>query len=620
MKKPEIISINDTLFQQGISCPLKLFHYREERKFSALPYKQRNKLRLRDAVAFQYENLKFTSDNTKTAAGETKKWLKEPNVTVCGAVIESDGCHTRIPILRKQKNHFSVIQIHGKLRKRSQFKAIRKTGVNRVTDIYLLKAAYRCEILKRCFPDSEVSVRFFFPEREFKASVDKLLQKADRNNIVDEQTGEELKRLFASVDATEGVEDVSSSIPGSVAYPEFENSTVSEALEKIINKLSIPATDYGVSIHKGCRECNYRKPAETGCWTQFFDQKEILKPGQHVFELIGHGNNVEADSGFFYQEEVPVHDAFQTFEAVQKTGGKAITIQQRRLLQLLKAKGAAVPMVWAKPGIEVLKTLQYPLHFIDFEAATYPLPMNRNGSAYDPVYFQFSCHTLYKNGELNHTEWLDADPEEGYPHKNFVKELANVNDIFEGTFVQYSPFEGQALNYLYREFGRNAMLHQKEISILEKLRAFHVKRMSPRFFDLSKLIRDFYFNSFFNGGLGLKQVLTGILGWEKQNSSERKRNVSISNMNIDLFSSGGENIPDPYHEIQHEGYKIGDGAEAMNAYISLKSKNLSEEETKIIPALLKRYCTLDTYALIIIFQHLEQLCKKTKRDEDLIIF
>lgn len=626
MKKPgnETKKISDNLFQQGVSCPLKLFHYNDEKKTyrSDIPFKQRNKLRLRDAVAFQYDNVKFTSDDPGTAASETNEWMKETGITICGAVIETDDYYTRIPILRKEDEQFSVIQIHGKLRKRSQIQPIKEAGKSRSTDMYLLKAAYRVEILKQRFPKAAVQVQFFFPKREFKASDEKLLQRTGRTNINDEETREEIIRLLASVDATEGVDHMRSSLQESVTHAGFLNLSLAEALQKIKEYLSRPVEHYDVEIHNGCKYCKYRiREDKAGCWEQFFDQEKISQPNYHVFELIGHGNNLEAENGFYYQEEVPVNEAFHTFEAIKKAGGKIITIQQRRLLQLLKAKKEPVPKIWAKPGIRVLQTLHYPLHFIDFEAATYALPMNRNGGPYDPVYFQFSCHTLNEDGQVTHTEWLDSNPESGYPHRDFVHNLAGIKDIFEGTLVQYSPFEGQALNYLYREFGRNSMLHKEELSILDNLRSFQRQGESPRLFDLSRLIRESYFNFFFDGGLGLKSVLTDILKTIKGTSANEQYKVKVYDYEVDMFSGAEtDGGPDPYREIQHPEYQIEDGAEAMNAYITMKSQNLSEEETKIIPSLLKRYCALDSYALVIIFQHLEKLYKEMTRDEDLIIY
>ncbi|MEX0649243.1 MAG: DUF2779 domain-containing protein [Balneolaceae bacterium] len=619
----EHLQVNDNLFQQAVSCPLKVFHYRKENSPKiVLPFKQRNKLRLRDAVAFQFENVKFTSDQTKTAARETEEWLKEDEIIICGAVIEKENYYTRIPVLRKQDTHFSVIQVHGKLRKRSQAQAITSAGKNRATDIYLLKAAYRVEVLKQRFPGSDINVQFFFPNRVFKASVENLLQRTNRksDSDIDEKTHSELNELFACVDATQGTEEMRFSIPETVAHKDFAGSSLLSALENIRGKIWLPSSDYDMEIHTACKYCKYRT-GKNGCWAQFFDRNEITHPYFHVFELIGHGNNVEAESGFYYQEEVPVQEAFQSFEAVKKTGGKKITIQQRRLLQLLKSREETVPEIWAKPGIQAVQTLSFPLHFIDFEAATYALPMHRTGGAYDPVYFQFSCHTLQENGELTHTEWLDSDSGSGYPHQDFVNQLAAVKDIFQGTLVQYSPFEGQALNYLYREFGKNSMLYKKELTALNELINLQGQIQTPRLFDLSKLIRDSYFNWFFDGSLGLKSVLTGILKRIKQTFPEESSEAKIYDLEIDMLShskDGGE--PDPYKEIQHPLYQIEDGAEAMHAYISLKNENLSEEEKEIIPGLLKRYCALDSYAMVVIFQHLKELAQKIEKDDDLIIF
>ncbi len=619
------MDITDNLFQQFVTCPLKLYHHQDENREprTYLPFKHRNKLQLRDAVAVQFQNRKFTSDDTQTALKETEAWLLEDEVTICGAVIKSGPFLSRIPILKKKGEQFTIIQIHGKLRKRSQSDKIRGEEKSRTTTSYILKAAYRTEVLRRLYPGAEFLAQFYFPQRDFKATTDSVLQKAKtaRDADPDPEFIENCSRLFAMVDATEGVQKLISSVPENIAHKTIAGESIADTLKLMESRDWSEGNILNIKIHRGCRSCDYRRrsPSGTeGCWSRFFVESELNNPERHVFELIGHGNEIDTNNGHYYQENVPYADQFASFEMVQKYGGPKITIQQRRVLQLLKAKGESVPSLWAKPILKQLDHLEYPLHFIDFEAATYALPMNRGDGPYKPVYFQYSCHTLYENGEIKEANWLDEDSSSGHPHHRFIHSLTGVKDIYRGTIVQYSPFEVQGVRQLLAEMKRNSMKNENEIDRLKRLLGGNSSK-DNRFYDISSLIRDAYFSSKLEGSLGLKQVLKSILKWQKENSHNTDKTVRIFDKEINLFPEDDTKSNNPYKQIQDDVTAIDDGENAMHAYISMKSDLLTKEESAELPEQLKRYCALDSYSMILIYKHLKMLTEQMSGEEDLII-
>jgi hypothetical protein len=610
VKNRSKIIINDNLFHQTISCPLKFFHIAQNTKSRGpLPFKQRNKLMLRDAVAQRFQNVKFTSDETVKAARETEVWLQEKVVTICGAVIEWNNYRTRIPVLVKNGSEFTIVQIHGKLRKRSQSDHINTAGRSKQSAVYLLKASYRLQILKNVMPEYSINVHFYFPERGFISSTDELFTKAVENSI-DQEVQNDLNNLFARVDATEGVHQVLTSIPGIVSHSHFAGSSVPEALLKVEDLQKQDPDRLDVSIHSECNHCMFRKKNEIeapGCWSRYFVEPSIVNADQHVYDLIGHGNENESENGYYFQEQIPVPDHFAAFDQIKKSTGNTITIQQRRYLQLLKAKGKPGPKIWAKKGLNSLNQLTFPLHFIDFEASTFALPMNRHGGPYQSVYFQFSCHTMDSEGNLTHYEWLDDKPGSAYPHRNFVHNLAGIDGIFEGTIIQYSPFEVQAINHLIREFDKNSMIHEEELDILNRIRMSQNGKDAHRFFDLSKLVSQYYFNSFIQGGLGLKDVMNGILNYIESEESADSYQVDLAGLKMNLLENvNGERI-NPYRRIQNSEYNIVDGSEAMNAYMALKSGRVSDDERELIPTLLRRYCALDSYGQVILYHHLNKI-------------
>jgi len=56
-------------------------------------------------------------------------------------------------------------------------------------------------------------------------------------------------------------------------------------------------------------------------------------------------------------------------------------------------------------------------------------------------------------------------------------------------------------------------------------------------------------------------------------------------------------------ELEH----VSDGGAALTAYGKLQYTNMSIREREELTAALKRYCELDTLAMVMIFEHLKSL-------------
>ncbi len=622
MSEKEAIIINDDLFLNTVSCPLKFIHITNNylnRDSSKLYFRQRNKLHIRDAIASRFQNCKHTSNSTEEASKETESWLKDDIVAICGAVIQYDNLLTRIPILVKDGEKLTLIQVHGKLRKESEGDEIRPGIRKRSIVRYLLKAAYRLEVLKRQFPASKIDIEFYFPQKHYKSSVDNL-------NLFDQTESaiieDELINLFTKVRATKAVEHIHQQIPSDLAFDTFANRSVTKAIYSM-KRLMESKYQPPVNRHRSCKYCEFRLPKDEnkeGCWTQFFQTENIHHPEKHIFELIGQGNNAASENGMYYQEQAELSRSFQSLDDLIDKQHPTITILNRRNLQILQARDEEVPSLWLKNQVKSLNELSYPLHFLDFEAATYALPMKKGTSPYTPVYFQFSCHTLQKNGELIHTEWLDLQETNDHPHKRFAQELGKIPGIFEGTIMQYSPFEKQGVNRLIADFKRSREKYQDELELLEKIRSSNSPKYENRFFDMSRIIREYYFNEFLKDSLGLKQVLTSILKWEKMSTFSDFFDEEMDKMLLELNGDQqNQSKLDPYRNIQNHEFSISDGSDAMNSWLAFKNGLLTQEEKNIIPGILKKYCALDSYALYVIFKHLKRFNSKIN-DEDYIAF
>ena len=208
---------------------------------------------------------------------------------------------------------------------------------------------------------------------------------------------------------------------------------------------------------------------------------------------------------------------------------------------------------------EFINTLTYPLYFLDFETFQMPIPLYKGTSPYEQIPFQYSLHYIKKdNSKLNHLEFLSEpgiDPRRPLAER-LVKDIPSnacilaYNMSFEKTIIK-------KLANTYPDLKDNLMiLHDniKDLMIPFKNRYYYDKNMK--------------------GSYSIKYVLPAIFPNEP----------SLDYHNLDL---------------------IHNGEEAMNNYANLET--LSKEEQKYIKERLLRYCELDTYAMVKIYQKLKKI-------------
>ena len=612
--------INDHLFHQTLACPLKLAYTLSENREGSYSanFSQRNKLAIRNAIAQTLTNPKFTSDETLTAEKETLKWLKKKEVTICGAVLRAGDFITRIPILKKAGNQLTIVQVHGKLIRRAGHSPFNREPLSYSALEYLLKAAYRLEVTSRAVPGSEISCEFIFPLKHFSAEHEALFSASLGKKRIKKHAKAELQRLYTVIEETAGTEKVRSCIPDSLTFHKYENISVAGMIEKVSEMINTESIDPPEKIHSKCKYCHFRKngsSGEHGCWETHFPDQKLKHPELHLFELIGHGEEFEVEEENFFREQVDQPAGLESVQKVLNVPLPQITLSQRRALQLFCSKNEPVPLVWIKPAVRYLEELPKPIHFIDFEAATNPLPMRKEGKPYEQVIFQYSCHTLHQDGVITHSEWLDQNKDH-FPHDAIIDSILSIPQIDEGTIVQYSPFERQAFVRLLRDLDDAGEKEKKRYDAMKQILA---PANNKRFCDLNRVVRDGYYNRFMDNGLTLKQVILSIISVEKK--------LGINSLNEELLSASGEavqrlflNYPEtnPFSTTPDPELPIRDGAEAMHAYLAMKSGIVTKEEFKKIPGLLRDYCTLDSYALFIIYRHLVTLLQKG--EDEVVIF
>lgn len=198
-----------------------------------------------------------------------------------------------------------------------------------------------------------------------------------------------------------------------------------------------------------------------------------------------------------------------------------------------------------------LKTLSYPLYYLDFETIDFAIPKFDNSKPWQKIPFQYSLHVVKKEGKKpEHFDFL-ADGSED-PRPKFLSELKKVLGDNGSIVVYNQAFEIGRL----KELGENLPEYKK-----------WVESVLDRVVDLLVPFRNFsYYNPSQKGSFSIKEVLPALTG------------------------------------KGYEGMDISDGGTA-----SVEFCNMAYENGKDVRKDLLKYCGLDTLAMMWIVEKLKKI-------------
>ena len=164
---------------------------------------------------------------------------------------------------------------------------------------------------------------------------------------------------------------------------------------------------------------------------------------------------------------------------------KLSTIQQAQVESVRKEQ-----VLINKSSIEItLNKLQFPLHFIDYETFPTAIPKLDHMGPHQHLVFQVSIHTMQKDGDLSHFEWLGTKIEQP---EDMLKQMQNFTSL-TGTFISWNaPFE---------------MSRNKDLIEWVPQFKIYLNYMNAHMFDLMTLFKTDYVDFRFHGSTSIKKVL-----------------------------------------------------------------------------------------------------------------
>ncbi len=192
-----------------------------------------------------------------------------------------------------------------------------------------------------------------------------------------------------------------------------------------------------------------------------------------------------------------------------------------------------------------------PAYFVDFETIQFAAPIWKGTRPYQQIPFQFSVHRLARTGKVEHESFLDLSGKD--PTREFAERLIAACGERGPVFVYNATFEKSRIQELADRFAR---LKPSLLAI------------NARVVDLLKVAQKRYYHPHQEGSWSIKKVLPTI----------------APDLRYDALES------------------VQDGGMAMRAYLTaIAPETTAEEKARLEQALLK-YCALDTYAMVRLWQ------------------
>lgn len=208
---------------------------------------------------------------------------------------------------------------------------------------------------------------------------------------------------------------------------------------------------------------------------------------------------------------------------------------------------------------QFMKSLSYPLYFLDFESFAPAIPLYDNSRPYEQIVFQYSLHYIEKEGDkLQHNQFL-AYPNND-PRKALAEQLCKDIPLDVCTVAYNMSFEKRqikALANLYPELKEHLMnIHDHIVDLMIPFQ------------------NRWFYNKAMQGSNSIKYVLPAL-------------------------------FPDDPSLNYHNLEGVHNGEEASNTF--KKMATMTKEELDISRNQLLKYCELDTYAMVKVWEVLKEI-------------
>jgi hypothetical protein len=337
-----------------------------------------------------------------------------------------------------------------------------------------------------------------------------------------------------------------------------------------------------------------------------------------VFDIWNfHGSQDLIDERRYFIDQVVECDISPT----ARKDGDGLSSTERQWLQVQKLQSHdPAPYLDANGMLQEMQKWVYPLHFIDFETTMVAIA------------FQFSHHVVAVDGNIQHrNEYINRE-RGAFPNFEFVRKLREALSGDDGTIFRFSAHENTVLCQIHSQLQDSDAPDRDELMTwIESITkstggAEDGWEGSRNMVDMCDLVKKYFYHPLTSGSNSIKKVLPAILqtsqflqntyGLPVYGAPNGIKSKNFQNWQWIKKDEHG-NVIDPYKLLPPiftdlelaemdalitDG-SIADGGAAMTAYARMQFTEMTEAECDRVAKALLKYCELDTFAMVLIFQH-----------------
>lgn len=645
--------LTKTRFKEAIECPDKLFYYRKDEwadnrlDNEFLQELAKSGIQVGELAKSYYpDGIEVLERDSEEALKRTAELLKKEQVIIFEGAFSFENLLVRVDILIKNGPLIELIEVKSKSLF-SEKEIFTKSGITSDWKEYVYDIAFQFFVVQKNLNISVGNLKGFLYviDKSAVCTIDGLYQKFrlkkdhDKYVVVSNPKmplGEPLLRKVELTDSIykiiQGNETING-VPRSFAdYVEILSKAV--VSDKMINSLT----------GRFCKACTYRandgdrlkglKSGYENCWRVKNGFKDEDFRRSSVFDIWNlHYTKLDqflAEKRFFV-DSLKKED----LQPKNKSNSKRkLTVADRQWLQIQLATGTApspyIDKVFLKTELDKLK---FPLHFIDFEVAMNAIPFLKGLRPYHRLAFQFSIHTLQKDGKVSHDEqWIETKLGVD-PTLEFIRQLRNALTKTEGSILIYSSYENSILLHILNVINESTEFDKAELIKFIKAITWCDGEEgwtgSRAMIDMREWVLESYLSSHMKQSNSLKVVLPAIINdssflrtkYEKGiYGSETMTSLNFKNFRWVNYGENGQ-VENPYKylppvfdgldreaiEQLFEEDDLADGGAAMSAYNLMQFMEMTDLERKAIINALYKYCELDTLAMVMLYEGLNDL-------------
>lgn len=576
---------------------------------------------------------------------QTNTLLARDKVVLFEAAIRFNRLFVRIDLLRKNGNILELFEVKAKSFDSNigEELVLKRTGISSEFKPYLYDVAFQRYVLRCAFPEATVLSHLVMPDKTQPCSEPGLAQRLRIRRV---------SELAVHIDVDESLRDgvVASQLLHVLPVDDFLDALIQSeikagsygwAFEECIAELEARLDAQAFDIHPGshCKNCEFHAndanaqqeliDGRNECLASHFSVGTAELASGTVFDLY----NFRAADTIIQSGRILLRD-LQPDDVKYKKDSDKISLSNRQWLQCEESRQVSLqPIIMRKALSAKLSSLKFPLHFIDFETATPALPFHAGMRPYELLFYQFSHHRMEVSGKTVHaTQHLDSR-RESFPNFDSVRALATALGSDTGSVIHWWTHERTVLIKI-----RDQLLEAAEPPAdRDKLVAFIDDLVGSgghpgRLVDLGRHVTlPLVYLPRTKGSSSIKKVLPAILNFSTSLQQRYKRPsygtpAGIESLNfreqawVKLDEEG--RVEDPYklllgrfneanldavEDADESNPVIANGGAAMVAYGLLQSDLLDIQARDDLIRQLLRYCELDTLAMVMIYEALQEL-------------